>query len=79
MMKIAHVQKKCEWLLAEATFFACQFTLKNVTSACRLMVKGLIIIIIIIIHLLRGGLHQCKCFSGGPLVENIQTNNWNKG
>ena len=41
-------------------------TVKNVTSACRLMVKGLIIIIIIIIiiHLLRGGLHQRKRFSG---------------
>ena len=46
-------------------------TVENVTSACRLMVKGLIIIIIIIIiiitiiiHLLRGGLHQRKRFSG---------------
>ena len=53
-------------------------TVKNVTSACRLMVKGLIIIIItIIIHLLRGGLHQRKRFSGGPLVENIETNTGN--
>ena len=41
-------------------------TVENVTSACRLMVKGLIIIIIItiIIRLLRGGLHQRKRFSG---------------
>ena len=51
--------------------------MKNVTSACRLMVKGLIIIITIIIHLLRGGLHQRKRFSGGPLVENIETNTGN--
>ena len=53
-------------------------TVKNVTSACRLMVKGLIIIIItIIIRLLRGGLHHRKRFSGGPLVENIETNTGN--
>ena len=35
-------------------------TVKNVTSACRLMVKGLIIIIIIIIIIIQflGGLHR---------------------
>ena len=68
------------WMVIGRGYFFCLpvHTVKNVTSACRLMVKGLIIIIItIIIHLLRGGLHQRKRFWGGPLVENIETNTGN--